>query len=112
MEYNKKMVKLGLDNLCKFSKHKKARTMTIEQLKTLVIEELDSRELESIARYSALDKVIPFIKKQYGVDASSLPASKDELKDAYEKYKGKILNSAESSVINELYNQLAHVCTH
>lgn len=86
--------------------------MKIEQLKALVIEELDSRELKSRARYSALDRVIPFIKKQYGVDASSLPASKDELKGAYEEYKGKILNSAESSVINELYNQLAHVCSH
>ena len=51
-------------------------------------------------------------KTEYGVDASSLPASKDELKGAYEKDKGKILNSAESSVINELYNQLGHVCFH
>lgn len=86
--------------------------MTIEQLKTLVEEELNSRNLKSEVRFSALNKVVPFIKKQYGVDASSLPASKDELKGAYEKYKGKILNSAESSVINELYNQLAHVCSH
>ena len=44
--------------------------MTIEQLKALVIEELDSRELKSRARYSALDKIIPFIKKQYGVDVA------------------------------------------
>ncbi len=88
------------------------KIMTIEQLKALVEEELNSRNLKSRVRFSALNKVTPFIKKQYGVDASSLPASKDELKDAYEKYKGKILNSAESSVINELYNQLGHVCSH
>ncbi len=86
--------------------------MTIEQLKTFVEEELNSRNLKSKVRFSALNKVVPFIKKQYGVDASSLPASKDELKDAYEKYKEKILNSAESSVINELYNQLGYVCSH
>lgn len=83
--------------------------MTIEQLKALVEEELNSRNLKSRVRFSALNKVIPFIKNQYGVDTSSLPESKDELKDAYEKYKGKILNGAESSVINELYNQLANV---
>ena len=57
--------------------------MTIEQLKTLVEEELNSRNLKSKVRFSALNKVVPFIKKHYGVDASSLPASKDELKDAY-----------------------------
>ena len=85
------------------------KIMTIEQLKALVEEELNSRNLKSRVRFSALNKVIPFIKNQYGVDTSSLPASKDELKDAYEKYKGKILNGAESSIINELYNQLANV---
>ena len=83
--------------------------MTIERLKALVIEELDSRELKSRARYSALDKIVPFIKKQYGVDVASLPASKEELKATYEKDKGSAINGAESSVINELYNQLANV---
>ena len=83
--------------------------MTIERLKALVIEELDSRELKSKARYSALDKIVPFIKKQYDVDVASLPASKEELKAAYEKDKGSAINGAESSVINELYNQLANV---
>ena len=83
--------------------------MTIEQLKALIVEELDSRELKSRARYSALDKVVPFIKKQYGVNTTSLPASKEEVKLAYEKDKGCEINGAESSVINELYNQLANV---
>ena len=36
--------------------------MTIEQLKALIVEELDSRELKSRARYSALDKIVLFIK--------------------------------------------------
>lgn len=83
--------------------------MTIERLKALVIEELDSRELKSKARYSALDKIVPFIKNQYGVDATSLPASKENMKVDYEKDKGSAINGAESSVINELYNQLANV---
>ena len=81
--------------------------MTIEQLKTKVEEELNSRELKSKARFYALDKVIPFIKDQYGFDAASLPTSKEDMKGAYKIYKGKDLNSAESSVINELYNQLS-----
>lgn len=81
--------------------------MTIEQLKTKVEEELNSRNLKCKARFSALDKVIPFIKDQYGSDTTSLPASKDDLKDAYKKYKGKELSGAESSAINELYNQLS-----
>lgn len=83
--------------------------MTIEQLKALIVEELDSRELKSRARYSALDKIVLFIKKQYGVNATSLLASKEELKAAYEKDKGSAIDGAESSVINELYNQLANV---
>ena len=83
--------------------------MTIEQLKALIVEELGSRELKSRARYSALDKIVLFIKKQYGVNATSLLASKEELKAAYEKDKGSAINGAESSVINELYNQLANV---
>lgn len=83
--------------------------MTIEQLKTLVISELDSRNLKSRVRYSALDKIIPFIKKQYGVGVASLPKSKEEVKAAYEKEKGCAINGAESSVINELYNQLTNI---
>lgn len=83
--------------------------MKIEQLKALIVEELDSRELKSRARYSALDKIVLFIKKQYGVNTTSLLASKEELKAAYEKDKGSAINGAESSVINELYNQLANV---
>jgi len=83
--------------------------MTIEQLKTLVISELDGRNLKSRVRYAALDKIIPFIKKQYGVGVASLPKSKEEVKAAYEKEKGCAINGAESSVINELYNQLTNV---
>ena len=86
--------------------------MTIEQLKTLVIEELDSRNLKSRVRYSALDKIIPFIKRLYGVEVISLPKSKEELKVAYEKDKGSAISGAESSVINELYNQLSNAHSH
>lgn len=81
--------------------------MTIEQLKTKVEKELNSRELNSKVRFYALDKVIPFIKDQYGFDAASLPTSKENLKGSYKIYKGKDLSGAESSAINELYNQLS-----
>lgn len=86
--------------------------MTIEQLKALVIEELDSRNLKSRVRYSVLDKIIPFIKRLYGVEVFSLPKSKEELKVAYEKDKGSAISGAESSVINELYNQLSNAHSH
>ncbi len=86
--------------------------MTIEQLKVLVEEELNGRNLKSKARFYALDKVIIFIKKQYGADTISLPTSKTELKVAYENDKGEALNGAENSVINELYYQLENARLH
>ncbi len=76
--------------------------MDFEKLKTLVCDEYDKRELESNVRYKALDKVIAFCKEK---GYTSLPADKEAFKNDYENCKGKKLNSAESSAINEFYNQ-------
>ena len=84
--------------------------MTLNELQQRMIAEYDKRNLKSKARYNALDKVMDFLKKEYknvkeDVNAS-LPNEKESLKAAYTEYKGKKINCAESSVINEIYNQL------
>lgn len=79
------------------------------ELKKRVIAEYDSRNLKSNVRYSALEKIDAFLRKQYfskNDDVKSLPADKNDVKDEYRKYKGAEPNSAESSVINEIYNQV------
>lgn len=84
--------------------------MKLEELKRKVVIEYDSRNLKSKARYNALDKVIEFLKKEYPnvtTDVNNaLPKDKSKVKAAYIEYKGKDINDAESSVINEIYNQL------
>lgn len=83
--------------------------MNWEELKKRVIAEYDSRNLKSDVRYSTLKKIDTFLKEQYfsmSEDVKSLPADKNDVKDAYRKYKGAEPNSAESSVINEIYNQV------
>lgn len=79
--------------------------MTLQELVSSVRKEYDSRNLKSTARYSALNKVANYIVGCHGGNLSVFNKDKDDFKDAYKKYKGKELNSAESSAINELYNQ-------
>lgn len=81
-------------------------TNHIEFLKECVEKELVSRNLKSNVRFTQLNKVISFIKEHYGTKTTNIPSDKEVLKSNYETYKGKCLNSAEKSVINELYNQL------
>ena len=81
-------------------------TNHIEFLKECVEKELVSRNLKSNVRFTQLNKVVSFIKEYYGTNISYIPNDKNVLKSNYETYKGKCLNSAEKSAINELYNQL------
>lgn len=84
--------------------------MNWEELKKQIIAEYDNRKLKSRARYNALEKVGDFLLNQYPeVDKNvktTLPSDKNSVKQTYEKYAKKHINSAESSVINEIYNQL------
>lgn len=83
--------------------------MNWEELKKRIIAEYDSRHLKSRVRYSALEKIDVFLKKQYPSvidNVESLPADKGVVKGLYREYKGSELNGAESSVINEIYNQI------
>ena len=85
---------------------KQKNTKHIEFLKECVEKELVSRNLKSNVRFTQLNKVVSFIKEYYGTNISYIPNDKNVLKSNYETYKGKCLNSAEKSDINELYNQL------
>lgn len=82
--------------------------MTVEQLKQRVICELDSRSLADPSRRKrALEHVVEFLNKgSYIKDgAVMLPSDRALFKAAYSAYKSSSLSGAESSVINELYNQ-------
>lgn len=78
---------------------------TWNDLKTKVIEEYDTRKLKSDVRYKALDKILTFLSKTYGNDTDCLSKTKQQLKDEYAVYKGRNINSAESSAFNELVKQ-------
>lgn len=81
--------------------------MTIEELRQKVYRDLDSRGLKDPSiRKRALNNVLAFIKTKetyFTRNDLNLPSDKDSLKSAYQNYKGKVLNSAESSVINTMY---------
>ena len=90
--------------------------MTLSELQRLVYEELDHRSLsQPKRRKDALRAVYQYIQayneNYLYEDRLRLPEDKNQFKADYERYKkqylnGKNLSSAESSVINEMYNQL------
>lgn len=80
--------------------------MTTKDLFDFVIDELNSRNLKDKSRrLNALKQIKDFVKERYNDDVSCFRQNKNDFKDEYEKYKGKSLSGAESSAINELYNQ-------
>lgn len=85
--------------------------MKFEEIKEMVIREYDTRGLKSDVRYKALDDFDRILKSNKQLlelwnDVSKFPDNKNVMKAIYEKIKGKSLNSAQSSMINEVYNQL------
>lgn len=80
--------------------------MTLQELKNRVCQEFDRRKLKSNARYNALEKVVEYILKKHNGNLEVLFNPKDDFKNLYERHKGSDINSAESSAINEMYNQL------
>ena len=86
--------------------------MNWNELKKLIVAEYDSRNLKSNVRYNAIDKIEDFIRQYYPQvikDVKELEhIDKKDLKMQYEqKWKRTRINGAESSVINEIYNQLS-----
>lgn len=83
--------------------------MTLQELSIRVRKEFDRRNLNSDTRYRALDKIVLYIKEYHNENLSVLQKSKSDFKSQYENYKksiGQAFSSAESSAINEIYNQL------
>ncbi|MCX4334833.1 MAG: hypothetical protein OSJ55_08135 [Bacteroidales bacterium] len=86
--------------------------MNWNELKKRIVAEYDSRNLKSNVRYNAIDKIEDFIRQYYPQvikDVKELEhIDKKDLKMQYEqKWKRTRINGAESSVINEIYNQLS-----
>ena len=82
--------------------------MTVTEIRDKVFAELDSRDLaQPSRRKSALEYVLDYINhSQYCSNGKVLlPSDKKHFKQAYKIYKGKELNGAENSAINEMYNQ-------
>lgn len=78
------------------------------EVKNAVVAELDRRKLKSNVRYSALDKVeqyVQHLRQQSSVEKIFGETNKEDFKNGYGSFKGKDLNGAENSVINEIYNQ-------
>ena len=85
--------------------------MNFGEIKKLVVAEYDSRGLKSNQRYRALDD-FENVLKHYLIDlwndVSKFPVDKDRMKAVYgRKFLNKDLNDGESSMINEVYNQLS-----
>lgn len=84
--------------------------MKWEELKKMVISEYDKRNLASIVRYHSLDRFEAFIKtspKALGSIELLLQVDKKVIKEAYREFRGvERLSGADSSCINEIYNQL------
>lgn len=82
--------------------------MTIIEIRNKVVAELKLRNLQQPQRRkNALERVLEYIEQsQYYKDGNVLlPSDKKVLKRDYETHKGNDLSGAESSVINEIYNQ-------
>lgn len=90
-------------------------SITLDELRRRVLEELARRNLKNPRiRGNALDKICAYIRADCRTyilsgDRLCLPADKQVLKRRYESYKGYALSAAESSVINEMYNQFGTV---
>lgn len=80
-------------------------------MKERIIAEYDKRELKSKVRYQSLEKIGNFLEHCYpsviGDMEKLRQEDKEELKKRYAQEKGKDINDAESSVINEIYKQLS-----
>lgn len=85
--------------------------MNWKELKERITAEYDKRELKSKVRYQSLEKIGNFLEHCYPSAINAMEKlqqeDKEELKRKYAQEKGKDINEAESSVINEIYKQLS-----
>lgn len=82
--------------------------MTIKEIRYQVLAVLDSRNLKQPSRRkNALEHVLSYIENSNWTSNGDiiLPQDKETFKQEYMTHKGKNLNDAEKSIINEIYNQ-------
>lgn len=82
--------------------------MTIKEIRYQVLAVLDSRNLKQPSRRKdALEHVLSYIENSNWTSNGDiiLPQDKETFKQGYMTNKGKNLNDAEKSIINEIYNQ-------
>lgn len=83
--------------------------MKLVQLNLMVQDSLASRGLKDPSvRQNAMENIYKFMKADGGIFLDEngdvrLPSDAIVIRNAYRKYKGYELNSAEKSVINEMY---------
>lgn len=89
------------------------KNITLHELMQLVQDELDRRNLKRPSiRKNALKHVCDYIQaysELYHPQTLRLPEDKKRFMTSYRQYKGKELNDAEKSIINEIYNQFESV---
>ena len=85
--------------------------MTWKELKKTIIAEYDSRNLKSRVRYNAIERIEIFIEHAQAIKEVKklMVVDKQCLKKQYVEQKGKSISGAESSVIDEIYNQLSNL---
>ena len=87
--------------------------MTWTELKKTIIAEYDSRNLKSRVRYNAIERIEIIIEQHHAQAIKEVKklmvVDKQCLKKQYAEQKGKSISGAESSVIDEIYNQLSNL---
>lgn len=80
--------------------------ITLQDINNAVITKLDSLQLKTRRRYSALNRVIEYIKEAFNGDVTCLNVGKDKFIEQFKTYTGSRA-SADLSVIREIYRQYA-----
>ena len=87
--------------------------MTWTELKKIIIAEYDSRNLKSRVRYNAIERIEILIEQHHAPAIKEVKklmvVDKQCLKKQYVEQKEKSISGAESSVIDEIYNQLSNL---
>ncbi len=86
----------------------------MDRIEKTIIAEYDSRNLKSRVRYNAIERIEIFIEQHHAQAIKKevkklMVVDKQCLKKQYAEQKGKSISGAESSVIDEIYNQLSNL---
>ena len=83
--------------------------MTWKELKKTIIAEYDSRNLKSRVRYNAIERIEIFIEQHHAQAIKEVKKLMVVDKQCLKKQYVESISGAESSVIDEIYNQLSNL---